>query len=101
MTQGHIRIIFVLLLLTACSDDKIISIQISPEKLLLENKEINKVDFEKELKKIVDERTNDGLDKKELTIDLKTDKRTKRGDLADIEVSLRRLNVRRVTYSTY
>jgi biopolymer transport protein ExbD len=101
MTLRQIRIVFCLLLLTSCSDDKIIYIQLSPEKLILENKEIDKADFEKELKVIVDKRANNGVDKKELTIDLKTDKRTKRGDLANIEVSLRRLNVKRVTYSTY
>ncbi len=101
MISRHIGTIFILLLLTACSDDKVISVQLSPEKLIIENKEIDKADFEKELKAIVDERTKVGLERKELTIDLKADKRTKRGDLADIEVSLRRLNVRRVTYSTY
>jgi hypothetical protein len=89
------------IILTSCSDNNIISLQLSPEKLILENKEIDKADFEKELKIIVENRIKDGIDKKELIIDLKTDKRTKRGDLADIEVSLRRLNVRRINYSTY
>ena len=102
MTRRQIGIVLSLLLLTACSgDNKIIHVQLSPEKLIVENKEINKTDFEKELKAIVDERQKDGIDRGELTIDLKADKNTRRGDLADIEVSLRRLNVRRVTYSTY
>jgi hypothetical protein len=29
------------------------------------------------------------------------DKNTRRGDIADIEVSLRRLNIRQINYSTY
>jgi hypothetical protein len=93
--------IFILLLLTACSDKKVILVQVSPERLILENKEIAKANFEKELKAIVDKKIKDGIKRNELTIDLVTDMRTKRGDLADIEVSLRRLNIRQITYSTY
>ncbi|MCZ8020153.1 MAG: hypothetical protein O9294_00195 [Cytophagales bacterium] len=93
--------IFILLLLAACSNNKVISIQVSPERLILENKEIAKADFEKELKAIVDKKIKDGIKRSELTVDLVTDLRTKRGDLADIEVSLRRLNIRRIIYSTY
>ena len=102
MTGRYIGIILNLVLLTSCShDNKIIHVQLSPEKLLVENKEINKANFEKELKAIVDERKKNGINREALTIDLTADNNTRRGDLADIEVSLRRLNLRRIIYSTY
>ncbi|NOS94608.1 MAG: hypothetical protein HOP30_22075 [Cyclobacteriaceae bacterium] len=101
MTSRNILTIIILLLLTACSDNKVISVQVSPEKLILENKEIDKVDFEKELKVIVDARKKEGIEAKELTMDIKADKRTKRGDIADIVFSLKRLNIIRTTYSAY
>lgn len=69
--------------------------------MIVENKEISKADFEKILRAIIEERQQNGVERSELTIDLRTDKETKRGELAGIEVSLRRLNVKRVNYSTY
>lgn len=88
--------------MTSCSgNNKIIHVQLSPEKLIVENKKINKSDFEKELTSIISERKKDGIAREELTIDLRADRDTKRGDLADLEISLRRLNMKRVTYSTY
>ena len=88
----------------ACSVEKKtnqIYIEISPEKLTLDGKDIHKDDFEKELKLIIDEKKADGIKREQLVVNLKVDSRTRRGDIADIETALRRLNVRRVNYSTF
>lgn len=102
MTGRHFLTIISLLVLINCTgNNRIIVVQISPEKMIVENKEIRKADFEKILRAIIEERQQNGVERSELTIDLRTDKETKRGELADVEVSLRRLNVKRVNYSTY
>jgi biopolymer transport protein ExbD len=98
------RLFFLIILfLTNCSDKETnkISVILTPEKLQLEQTVIDKKEFEKELKIIVDRKIKSGLKKDELIIDLRVDKNTRRGDVADVEVSLRRLNIRQVTYSTY
>jgi len=87
----------------ACSVEKKtneIFVEISPEKLTLDQKNIQKDDFEKQLKIVIDKKKSDGFKREELIINLNVDKRTRRGDIADIETALRRLNVRRVNYST-
>jgi hypothetical protein len=88
----------------ACSVEKKsneIYVEISPEKLTLDKKAIYKDDFEKELKLIIEEKAANGIKREELIINLRVDSRTRRGDIADIETALRRLNVRRVIYSTF
>ncbi|HOX83692.1 MAG TPA: hypothetical protein PLJ60_03945 [Chryseolinea sp.] len=93
-----------LFLLTSCftqTDKNIIFVRLSPEQFLLEQKEIKKENFQEELKSIIDQKTKNGIKKDELTIDLKVSEQTKRGNLADIEAVLRKLNIRKVTYSTF
>ena len=64
-------------------------------------KTIIKAHFEKELKSIIDEKETTGFKREELVINLKVEERTRRGDIADIQVALRRMNVRRIIYSTF
>lgn len=78
-----------------------ISVQMSPEILLVESRQIHKRDFESVLQAIIEQKMSTGIRREELTIDLKVDGSTKRGDVADIEMSLRRLNVKKITYSTF
>ena len=88
----------------ACSTEKTtntIYVEISPGKLILNQKTIKKEHFEKELKTIIEEKETTGFKREELVINLRVDERTRRGDIADIEVALRRLNVRRIVYSTF
>ena len=88
----------------ACSTEKktnTIYVEISPGKLILNQKTIKKEHFEKELKTIIEEKETTGFKREELVINLKVDERTRRGDIADIEVALRRLNVRRIIYPTF
>jgi hypothetical protein len=67
----------------------------------LSKKQIEKKDFEKELKVMIGKKIDEGFKRDELTIVLKVDENTRRGDIADIETSMRRLNVRKVTYSVF
>jgi biopolymer transport protein ExbD len=88
----------------ACSTEKTantIYVEINPGKLILNQETIKKEHFEKELKSIIEAKKTTGFKCEELVINLKVDERTRRGDIADIEVALRRLNVRRIVYSTF
>jgi biopolymer transport protein ExbD len=93
-----------LLLLISCSTEKktnIIYVEVSPEKITLEQKTVKKENLEKELKSIIANKKTQGFKSEELIIDLKVDERAKRGALADIETTLRRLNLRKVSYSKF
>ena len=92
------------LVLSACGTElktKEIFVELSPNSLILEQKQIEKKDFEKELKTVIDKKIQDGFKKDELIINLKVDENTRRGDIADLETAMRRLNVRKVIYSTF
>ena len=94
----------VLFLLLGCSGDKatnFVNIEVSPDKLILEQKIIDKNDFQKELKIVIDKKLNEEFKLNELTMNFKVDRRTRRGDIADIETVMRKLNVRKVNYSTF
>lgn len=98
------QILILTFFLLSCLQDKEtnqISVILTPDKLELNSNLIDKKDFEKELKIIVDKKLKYGYKKEELVINTKVDKNTRRGDVADIEVSLRRLNIRQINYSTY
>lgn len=93
--------ILFLFLLTSCAEKtNTIYIEISPGELRVNQKTINLSEFEKELEVIVKKKEGQGFKRGDLVVDLKVDVRTKRGDIADIETSLRRLNIRKVIYST-
>ena len=78
-----------------------IFVEVYPDRLILDQKQIEKKDFEKELELVISKKIEGGFKRSELTIFLKVDESTRRGDIADIEASLRRLNVRKVTYSVF
>ena len=80
---------------------KDIFIELYPDRLILEQNQIEKKDFEKELKVVIGKKIDEGFKRDELTIVLKVEENTRRGDIADIETSMRRLNVRKVTYSVF
>lgn len=93
-----------LLLFTACGKElktNNIFVEMSPASIILEQRQIEKGSFEKELKIVIDKKLREGFNKEELTINLRVDKNTRRGDIADVEVAMRRLNVRKVIYSTF
>jgi hypothetical protein len=98
------QILVITLFLFNCSQDKEtnqIAVILTPDKLELDNNLIDKKEFEKEFKIIVEKKLEHGYKKEELIINMKVDKNTRRGDVADIEVSLRRLNIRQIIYSSY
>ena len=78
-----------------------IFVELYPDRLILEQKQIKKNDFEEELKTVVDKKIDEGFKKDELTIVLKVEKNTRRGDVADVEMSMRRLNVRKLKFSIF
>jgi biopolymer transport protein ExbD len=98
--------VLVLFLWQCRSESKIkktneISIELYPDSLFLEQRQIKKKDFEKELRIAINIKLEAGFKRDELTIVLKVDENTRRGDVADIQTSMRRLNVRKVIYSTF
>jgi hypothetical protein len=80
---------------------KDILVELFPDRLILEQRQIEKNDFEKELKLVINKKIEEGFKRDELTIVLKVDENTRRGDIADLETAMRRLNVRKVTYSVF
>ena len=88
--------------LFACiqKDTNKISVKVSPEEVLIDGRKIEVEKFQSELKKIIDDKVKTGYKKDELVIRMAVNSRTKRGMLADIEVAMRKLNVRQVEYST-
>jgi hypothetical protein len=98
------QILLLSLFLLSCYQEKEspkISVILTPYKLELESNLIDKKNFEKECKIIINNKLKFGYKMEELVIDMSVDKNTRRGDIADIEVSLRRLNIRQINYSTY
>lgn len=87
------------LALHGCIDKTHISVQVSPDTIFVENQRVDKHDFEKALRLVIEQKISAGIAQEEITIDMKVDGATKRGDIADIEMCLRRLNVRKITYS--
>jgi hypothetical protein len=77
-----------------------ISVKVSPEEVLIDGQKIEVDKFQGELKKVVDYKVKTGYKKDELVIRMAVNPGTKRGMLADIEVAMRKLNIRRVEYST-
>jgi hypothetical protein len=80
---------------------KDIFVELFPDRLILEQKQIEKNDFEKELKLVINKKIEEGFKLEDLTIVLKVDENTRRGNIADLETAMRRLNVRNVTYSVF
>jgi hypothetical protein len=96
--------VYVMLFMMGCNSEpptNMIFVEISPKKLLLEKRHIKMRDFESELKFVVGLKLKEGFKKEELTVNVKVDDKTRRGDIVDLETSMRRLDVRKVMYSTF
>jgi C-terminal processing protease CtpA/Prc len=87
------------LALLGCADKTQITIQVSPEIIVIDTEPVQKHDFEKALRFVIGQKIEAGIPRENLIIHLKVDGATKRGELADIEVSMRRLNVKKIVYS--
>jgi biopolymer transport protein ExbD len=93
---------FLLLFQFACLPDtrsKIISVDIGPGQLFVEGKPISLPEFEGALREVIGEKERQGLKHDDLEIRLRVDANTRRGDIADLETAMRRLNVRKIFYS--
>jgi hypothetical protein len=96
--------IIILLAFVSCtSQPKTITneifIELSPRQLILDRKQINKGDLEKELASIIEIKLNEGFERDELIVNVKIDGETKRGDVADLSIVLRILNIKKIIYS--
>jgi hypothetical protein len=92
-----------MLLMLGCNSEpksNIILVEISPDKLLLENRQVKIRDFESELKAVVRGKLKEGFKNDELTVNLKVDDKTTRGDVVDLESCMRRVSLRKVMYSS-
>jgi hypothetical protein len=76
-----------------------ISVKVVLQEIFLDDKKIALDAFEDELKRIVDHKIKKGYKKEELVVKLVVDSKTKRGMIADIEVAMRKVNVRKVEYT--
>ncbi|MBL7857883.1 MAG: hypothetical protein JNM57_09350 [Cyclobacteriaceae bacterium] len=86
-------------LLSCSPGSKEIRIDVKPgPKVYLNDQHVDMVNFEKKLQQEVSSLTATGYPKEKLVIELTVDPETKRGILADIETSMRRLNLRKISY---
>jgi len=87
-----------------CSSPEVsntIFIQISPKSLIVENKTVDKNKFASELKNLVKTKLKAGLKKDAITINVKVDPQTSRGEIVDLETDMRILDLKTVIYSSH
>ena len=71
--------------LTSCSDKKIISVDIDVDRLAIDNKVVDKTDFEENLKTTIDSLVNSGLDKSMVDVHVTADKQISEYEMSEIE----------------
>jgi len=84
-----------LMILTSCTEKKIILVDIDLDRLTIDNRVVDKVDFEEKLKMTVDSLVNSGLDKSMIDVQVTADKRISKYEMSEIEKSIRRQGVTR------
>lgn len=84
-----------LLILISCSDKKTISVDIDADRVTIDNKKIDKADFEKNLKTIIDSLVNSGLKKSMIYVHVTADRRISEYEMSEIEKAIRRQGVTR------
>lgn len=99
MKQG----ILFLIVAMGCSTPEVsntIFVEISPKVLILENRSVDKNKFAVELKKVVKVKREAGFRTDSITVKIKVDPETSRGEIVDLEADLRRLSLKTVVYSS-
>jgi hypothetical protein len=83
------HVTFFLFVFVECASQRtnVIYLEVSPAKLILNQKLIAKSDFERHLKITINRKIDEGFKRDELVKDIKINARTRRGDIADIEKS--------------
>src|SRR5688572_3179361 len=87
--------LILLVMLTSCSDKKIISVGIDIDRLTIDGKVVDKTDFEKKLKTTIDSLVNSGLDKSMIDVHVTADKQISEYEMSEIEKTIRRQGVTR------
>ena len=82
--------LLLLVMLTSCSDKKIISVDINVDRLAIGNKMVDKINFEKNLKTTIDSLVNSGLDKSMIHVHVTADKQMSEYEMSEIEKAIRR-----------
>jgi len=84
-----------LLIFNSCSDRKSIAVDIAVDRLTIENKTIDKADFEENLKATIDSLVNSGLNKSMIDVHVTADRRISQYEMSEIEKAIRRQGVTR------
>ena len=84
-----------LVVLTSCSDKKIISVDIDVDRLTIDNKVVDKAGFEENLKTTIDSLVNSGLDISMVDVHVTADKQISEYEMSEIEKAIRRQGVTR------
>ncbi|NBP69905.1 MAG: hypothetical protein EBR30_21180 [Cytophagia bacterium] len=82
-------------ILTACSDRRVISVDITVDKLSIDNIVVNKTDFEGRLKATVDSLVNSGFEKATIDVQVTADRQISGYEMSEIEKAIRRQGVTR------
>ena len=84
-----------MLILNSCSDKKIISVDIDVDQVTIDNKKIDRADFEENLKAIIDSLVNSGLKKSMIDVHVTADRGISEYEMSEIEKAIRRQGVTR------
>lgn len=84
-----------LIILTSCTVKKNILVDIELDSLTIDNRLVEKVDFEEKLKMAVDSLVNSGLNKSMIHVQVTADKRISTHEMSEIEKAIRQQGVTR------
>lgn len=87
--------IAILIVLTSCSNKKIVAVNIEVDRITIDNKLIAKKDFEEKLKITIDSLVISGLNKSMIDIHVTAEKNISEYEMSEIEKAVRRQGVTR------
>lgn len=93
-------LVLLLLLLNACSEKEIISIHIDLNKARIENKEIEKADFETEFRQVIENKLSFGVSKSDIKIQVTANKDIPTVEMSEVEKAIRRTGIERDYFCT-
>ena len=98
--QVH-HIVIILFMVVSCatkSVDPNVYLDVSNTRILLDGVPVSRAELEKQCRMLRDNKMDQGIKPDQIIFNLYVDPHTKRGVLADIEVIMRKMNIRRINY---
>jgi hypothetical protein len=84
-----------LMIVTSCADKHVILVKIDVDSLTIDNRVIDKSDFEQKIGVTIDSLVNSGLDRSMIMINVTASKEISQHEMSEIEKAIRRQRVTR------